>query len=81
MSVRLSSADKARYHWATERRGDTQMGAASETGIHGHMSGLLVFMEILSVVSVLAIFIFYFLLKRRIKKKKAGAAPQRKPVE
>jgi len=57
------------------------MGTASEAGLHGHMSGLLVFMEIFSIVFVLAVFVFYFLLKHRIKKRKAGAAPQRKPVE
>lgn len=57
------------------------MGTAYEAGLHGHMSGLLVFMEIFSVVFVLAIFVFYFLLKRRIKKKKTEAALQRKPVK
>ena len=46
--------------------------------MHGHMSGILWFMEIFSVVFVLAMFVFYFLLKRRIKKKKTAAMAQSK---
>ena len=42
--------------------------------MHGHMSGILWFMEIFSVVFVLAVFVFYFMLKRQIKKKKAAAS-------
>jgi len=53
------------------------MGSSSEAGMHGgHMSGILWFMEIGSVVFVLAVFVFYFILKRRIKKKKITAAAQ-----
>ena len=47
------------------------MGSTTEAGVHGHMSGILWFMEIFSVVFVLAVFVFYFMLKRRINKKKA----------
>lgn len=50
------------------------MGASSEPGLHGHMSGILWFIEIFSVVFVLAVFVFYFMLKQRIKKKKTAAA-------
>jgi uncharacterized membrane protein len=50
------------------------MGSSSEVGMHGHMSGILWFMEIGSVVFVLAVFVFYFMLKRRIKKKKTTVA-------
>ena len=50
------------------------MASSSEAGMHGHMSGILWFMEIFSVVFVLAVFVFYFMLKRQIKKKKAAAS-------
>lgn len=49
------------------------MSSSSQVGAHGHMSGILWFMEIFSVVFVLAVFVFYFMLKLRIKKKKAAA--------
>ena len=52
------------------------MGSSSEAGMHGHMSGILWFMEIFSVIFVLAVFVFYFMLKRRIKKKKAAAGSE-----
>lgn len=52
------------------------MGSSSEAGLHGHMSGILWFMEIFSVAFVLAVFVFYFMLKRRIKKKKAAAGAE-----
>jgi uncharacterized membrane protein len=48
------------------------MNSASQAGVQGHMSGILWFMELFSVVFVLAVFVFYFLLKQRIKKKKAA---------
>jgi uncharacterized membrane protein len=48
------------------------MNSSSQAGVHGHMSGILWFMEIFSVVFVLAVFVFYFMLKRRINKKKAA---------
>ena len=54
------------------------MGSSSEAGMHGHMSGILWFMEIFSVVFVLAMFVFYFMLKRWIKKKKTAAVAQSK---
>ena len=50
------------------------MNSSSQAGVHGHMSGILWFMEIFSVVFVLAVFVFYFMLKRRINKKKAAGA-------
>ena len=52
------------------------MGSSTEAGMHGHMSGILWFMEIFSVVFVLAVFVFYFLLKRRINKKKTGVVTE-----
>ncbi|MEJ2652659.1 MAG: hypothetical protein P8173_12920 [Gammaproteobacteria bacterium] len=77
MSAALSYAGKARYHWGREKRGEIIM-AASEGGLHGHMGGLVWFMEIASVVFVLAVFVFYFMLKRSIKKKKAASAVETK---
>jgi len=50
------------------------MASSTEAGMQGHMSGILWFMEIFSVIFVLAVFVFYFMLKRRINKKKAAAA-------
>jgi uncharacterized membrane protein len=52
------------------------MGSTSDPGLHGHMGGLVWFMEIFSVVFVLAVFVFYFILKRRIKKQKAATAAE-----
>jgi len=52
------------------------MGSSSEAGLHGHMGGIVWFMEIFSVIFVLAVFVFYFILKLRINKKKAAAAAQ-----
>ena len=48
------------------------MNSASQVGMNGHMSGIVWFMEIFSVIFVLAVFVFYFMLKQRIKKKKAA---------
>jgi phosphotransferase system glucose/maltose/N-acetylglucosamine-specific IIC component len=71
----LSYAGKARYHWGREKRGGIIM-ASSEGGLHGHMGGLVWFMEIGSVLFVLAVFVFYFLLKRSIKKKKSAISSE-----
>jgi uncharacterized membrane protein len=46
------------------------MGGSSGAELHSHMGGLVWFMELFSVFFVLAVFVFYFMLKRRIKKKK-----------
>ena len=42
------------------------------------MDGLVWFMEIGSVLFVLAVFVFYFILKQRIKKRKAAIALESK---
>ena len=52
------------------------MASSTEAGMQGHMSGILWFMEIFSVIFVLAVFVFYFMLKRRINKKKAAAGAE-----
>jgi len=52
--------------------------SSSEAGLHGHMDGLVWFMEIGSVLFVLAVFVFYFILKQRIKKRKAAIALESK---
>ena len=52
------------------------MGSSSEAGMHGHLGGIVWFMEVFSIVFVLAVFVFYFILKRRIKKRKAATAAE-----
>jgi len=42
------------------------------------MGGLVWFMEIGSILFVLAVFVFYFILKQRIKKRKAATALESK---
>ena len=54
------------------------MPSSSEAGLQGHMGGLVWFMEIASVIFVLAVFVFYFMIKRSIKKKKAASASETK---
>ena len=52
------------------------MGGSSGADLHGHMGGLVWFMEIGSVLFVLAVFVFYFILKLKLKKKKANSNAQ-----
>ena len=54
------------------------MSSSSEAGLHGHMDGLVWFMEIGSVLFVLAVFVFYFILKRQVKKRKAATTLESK---
>jgi beta-lactamase regulating signal transducer with metallopeptidase domain len=53
--------------------------------MHAHMSGVLWAVEVLWVAGFLAVFVFYLILKRRIKKKKAAAeanaAVKKNPAE
>ena len=61
------------------------MNSSPEDFIHAHAKGVLLTIEILWVAGFLAIFVVYFIIKRRIKKKKAEAnmavETQNHPVE
>jgi uncharacterized membrane protein len=57
------------------------MGFSPESWIHAHAHGVLLAIEIMWVAGFLAIFVFYFMIKRRIKKKKAAAGEKKEPAE
>lgn len=56
-----------------------------EDFIHAHAKGVLLTIEVLWVAGFFAIFVVYFIIKRRIKKKKAEAKrsieAEKHPVE
>jgi hypothetical protein len=53
----------------------------SDNWIHAHAHGVLWAIEVMWVAGFLAIFVVYFVIKHRIKKKKAEAALKKEPVE
>jgi heme/copper-type cytochrome/quinol oxidase subunit 2 len=53
----------------------------SDDWIHAHAHGVLWAIEVMWVAGFLAIFVVYFVIKHRIKKKKAEAAQKKEPVE
>ena len=57
------------------------MGSASDDWFHAHAHGLLWAIEVMWVAGFLAIFVVYFVVKHRIKKKKAEAAMKKKTIE
>ena len=57
------------------------MGFSPEEWIHAHAHGVLWAIEVVWVAGFFAVFAVYFMIKRRIKKKKAEAALNKEPVE
>jgi len=57
------------------------MGFSADDWMHAHMSSVLWMVEVFWVAGFLAVFVFYFMIKRRIKKKKAAIAEKNKPIE
>lgn len=57
------------------------MGFSPDGWMHAHMSSVLWMVEVLWVAGFLAVFVFYLMIKRRIKKKKTAAAEKNKPIE
>jgi hypothetical protein len=57
------------------------MGFATDGWIRAHAHGLLWAIEVLWVAGFLAVFVVYFVIKHRIKKKKAAAALGKAPIK
>lgn len=57
------------------------MGAGSDDWFHAHAHGILWAIEVMWVAGFLAVFVVYFVIKRRVKKKKAEAAAKKESAE
>jgi len=57
------------------------MGSGSDDWFHAHAHGILWAIEVMWVAGFLAVFVVYFVIKRRVKKKKAEAAAKKESAE
>jgi Na+/melibiose symporter-like transporter len=57
------------------------MGFSADDWMHAHMGSVLWMVEVFWVAGFLAVFVCYFMIKRRIKKKKTATAEKNKPIE